>query len=296
MNGIIGRLLAHAGRRGHEPDTPLRFRDTLHDRWIGLAPGRHICLTGVSGSGKSTLLANLLANLRADVDHGLAQIHAIDLKGGVEMGRFGGYLGSMAATGDETLALLERLNTILDERMRRLRDTYRTDTPATTRTPLMLLVIDEAAELTGGIDRTTRTDQERMRVLLDRILRLGRAAGFTVVMASQDPRKESLPLRDRCPARIALRLNGTDEARMLLGDDALRAGAAPWLISPDQPGTGYLYDHERNSVVRFRCPPAPDRLIQDLRDTHPPHHDGQDHATHGNGQDHDGQDHGHGRV
>lgn len=265
---LLARLFDGWRHGFHEATSPLRIHDTLDDTWISLTPGQHVCLIGVSGSGKSTLVTGMLAGLRPEVDTGLARIYGIDLKGGVELGRFGGYLACMASTLDQTTTMLEQLDRELDRRLKILRAEQRTHIRMSTTTPLILVVVDEAAELTGGIDKTTRQQQERARILLDRLLRLGRACLFTVLLASQDPRKESVPLRDRCPVRIALRLNSVEETKMLLGDSAVQAGAAPWLIGIREPGTGYLYDADQHRVVRFRVPNTPDRLIRRLRESH----------------------------
>lgn len=276
MNRWLRRLLH---RDGSDTGSSLCFYDTISHDWIRLTPGQHIALIGVSGSGKSNLIADLLVNLSPHIDDGTALVYGIDLKGGIELDRFGGCLADLATTLDETVTLLERLNQQLDQRMRILRAAHKTSIRVSRDTPMILVVVDEAAELTGGIDKQTKQQQERIRVLLDRLLRLGRACKFTIQLASQDPRKESMPLRDRCPTRIALRLNSIEETKMLLGDSAVQAGAAPWLIGPRQPGTGYIYDAERNRAIRFHGQQVPDDVIKNLRDTHPTRidttHDGQ---------------------
>ena len=262
---FIGRLL-HRG--GSDQGSPLCFYDILHRRWIHLPLGQHVSLVGSTGAGKSNLIADLLLNLRPEVDSGTALIYGIDLKNGIELSRFDSYLADLATDMDETLNMLEQLSRLMDERGEQLRFEHRTSTTMDTRTPMILIVIDEAAELVGAMDKQGKAKQERIRTLLDRILRLGRATGFTVIMASQDPRKEALPLRDRCPMRIALRLNSKEEAIMLLGETAVKAGAAPWLIGVRQAGTGYLYDRDRHQVIRFRSQRIPDRAVQGIRDSH----------------------------
>jgi len=58
-----------------------------------------------------------------------------------------------------------------------------------------------------------------------------------VVGALQDPRKDVISLRNLFPARIALRLDESDQVDMVLGDGARDRGALADLISP-LPGTG----------------------------------------------------------
>lgn len=74
---FIGRLL-HRG--GSDQGSPLCFYDILHRRWIHLPLGQHVSLVGSTGAGKSNLIADLLLNLRPEVDSGTALIYGIDLK------------------------------------------------------------------------------------------------------------------------------------------------------------------------------------------------------------------------
>ena len=65
----------------------------------------------------------------------------------------------------------------------------------------------------------------------------GRAVGYSVVAALQDPRKDVLTIRNLFPDRIAMRLDEPEQVDMVLGDGARDRGAACELISPD-PATG----------------------------------------------------------
>ena len=155
------------------------------------------------------------------------------------------------------IVVLEDLDEKREQRNKMLVEQGKDKIEAGRDTPLLVLVVDELAELAGGVDKNTRAQQERARALLDRILRLGRAAGITVVAASQDPRKESIPLRDRFPNRIALALGSRDEAVMMMGEDAVRDGCAPHAIPATTPGVGYWHDRAHHRAVRFRCPYQP---------------------------------------
>ena len=73
-----------------------------------------------------------------------------------------------------------------------------------------------------------------------------------MVAATQDPRKEAAPLRDRFPNRIALALNSKAETVMMMGEDAVRDGCAPHAIPFGKPGVGYWHDTARHEAVRFR--------------------------------------------
>ncbi|MBT1171005.1 FtsK/SpoIIIE domain-containing protein [Bifidobacterium sp. SO4] len=269
MGAVTVRLLDKLLHRG-DAESPLCFYDVLHRRWINLTPGQHLAVIGVTGAGKSALIGGILTNLEAYVTSGEAVIYGIDLKQGIELNRYGGYIRQVASTLEQTVELLRTLNDEMDRRARILLDGYRNQTETSRDMPMILVIVDEAAELTGATDKALKQLQEEARNLLDRILRLGRALGFTAVLASQDPRKESLSLRDRCPVRLGLRLNSREETGMALGDTAIRAGAACWLIGIRQPGTGYMFDADTGRVLRFRTPtPMSDEELARLRARHP---------------------------
>ena len=144
----------------------------------------------------------------------------------------------------------------LHHRMDSLRGRAR-ELPPTPEYPRIVLLIDEAAELHGKADRKK---SELVTRLLDSILRRGRALGIVVVALSQDPRVESVPLRARFPQRIALRLNSEEEAVMLLGREAVDRGATPWLISPDQQGSGFIWNQTTGTVYWRRRPDGTGRV------------------------------------
>lgn len=235
-------------------------KDPAHYVCIGLNLSRkpvmirsdeHTLVIGLTGSGKGSIMATYVDGLSQLYEDGLVQFWGIDLKGGIEMSMYGTLFESHHAyTLDEAVALLQNLSTECDHRMDSLRGRAR-ELPPTPEYPRIVLLIDEAAELHGKADRKK---SELVTRLLDSILRRGRALGIVVVALSQDPRVESVPLRARFPQRIALRLNSEEEAVMLLGREAVDRGATPWLISPDQQGSGFIWNQTTGTVDYFRAP------------------------------------------
>ena len=233
-------------------------KDPAHYVCIGLNLSRkpvmirsdeHTLVIGLTGSGKGSIMATYVDGLSQLYEDGLVQFWGIDLKGGIEMSMYGTLFESHHAyTLDEAVALLQNLSTECDHRMDSLRGRAR-ELPPTPEYPRIVLLIDEAAELHGKADRKK---SELVTRLLDSILRRGRALGIVVVALSQDPRVESVPLRARFPQRIALRLNSEEEAVMLLGREAVDRGATPWLISPDQQGSGFIWNQTTGTVDYFR--------------------------------------------
>ncbi|WP_204387613.1 FtsK/SpoIIIE domain-containing protein [Bifidobacterium pullorum] len=234
----------------------LWVRNAFDGSLIVLHPGEHTLVAGRTGAGKSILLRQLIRNAIPDIADGCVRAFGVDLKDGVELDRWSPWM-QIADNLDATIAVLEQVDRERGERNTLLREQGSDKVEVSRDLPLIALIVDELAELAGGVDKNTRSQQERARFLLDRILRLGRAAGITVVAASQDPRKERLPVRDAFPNRIALALNSREEATMLMGEDAVRDGCAPHAIPSSTPGVGYWHDRARHRAVRFRCPYQP---------------------------------------
>ena len=135
------------------------------------------------------------------------------------------------------------------ERLDRMRGVTRLHTPSIAE-PLIVLIIDEIAALTGWI--TDRTMKRRIEAALGLILSQGRAAGVVVVGAVQDPRKDVLPQRDLFSTRIALRLNEADHVTLVLGPGARNRGAYCDLIPDIMQGVGYVMVDGIAEPVRVR--------------------------------------------
>src|SRR6516164_7904954 len=109
---------------------------------------------------------------------------------------------------------------------------HRDHTP-TAEHPFIVIFIDETAFLTAyHPDKTLR---DRVKAALATLTTQGRAVGFCVVAALQDPRKEVMSLRNLFPDRIAMRLDEPEHVDMVLGDGARDRSALADLI-PTDPG------------------------------------------------------------
>ena len=112
--------------------------------------------------------------------------------------------------------------------------------------------MDEVAFLTAyHPDKGLR---ERIKADLATLTTQGRAVGYAVVAALQDPRTDVLTIRNLFPDRIAMRLDEPEQVDMVLGDGARDHGAACELISADPAtGAGIAY-------VRLEGDPDPVRV------------------------------------
>jgi S-DNA-T family DNA segregation ATPase FtsK/SpoIIIE len=219
--------------------------------------GHHVLCAGATGAGKGSVISAIVSGLSEQVLAGRVNLWVIDPKGGVELAP-GRHLYTRFAYGDaksdvsyeaSLAALLEEAVQVMRERLDRMRGVTRLHTPSTAE-PLIVLIIDEIAALTGWI--TDRAMKRRIESALGLILSQGRAAGVVVVGAVQDPRKDVLPQRDLFSTRIALRLNEADHVTLVLGPGARNRGAYCDLIPDTMQGVGYVMVDGIAEPVRVR--------------------------------------------
>ena len=129
----------------------------------------------------------------------------------------------------------------------------------------MVVLVDEVAFLTAyQADRKLR---ERILAALATLTTQGRAVGYSVVAALQDPRKEVLNIRNLFPDKIALRLDEPTQADLVLGDGAHDRGALCEEISADPAtgaGVGYVRLETSPDPVRVRAGFVTDTDICDM--------------------------------
>ena len=219
--------------------------------------GHHVLAAGATGAGKGSVISAIIGGLSDQILAGRVNLWVIDPKGGVELAP-GRHLYSRFAYGDATAsesyeaslaALLEEAVQVMRERLDRMRGVTRLHQPSTAE-PLIVLIIDEIAALTGWIN--DRAMKRRIESALGLILSQGRAAGVVVVGAVQDPRKDVLPQRDLFSTRIALRLNEAEHVTLVLGPGARNRGAYCDLIPDTMPGVGYVMVDGIAEPIRVR--------------------------------------------
>jgi DNA segregation ATPase FtsK/SpoIIIE, S-DNA-T family len=241
--------------------------------WLLRLLGNHVLIVGATGAGKSGVLWCIIAALASFIRAGTVKIWAVDPKGGMELA-FGRPLfdrfayGNTSAPGgyEASLALLlEDAVHVMRERADRLMGVTRLHTP-TVDEPLIVLLIDEIAALTGWI--TDRTMKKRIDSALSLLLTQGRAVGVVVIGAVQDPRKDVIPQRDLFTIRIGLRVNEADHVRLSLGSDAYNRGAACERIPDTLQGVGYVAQDGVPDPARVRFAWHSDDTIAQL--TGPP--------------------------
>jgi S-DNA-T family DNA segregation ATPase FtsK/SpoIIIE len=87
-----------------------------------------------------------------------------------------------------------------------------------------VILVDEVAFLTAY--QPDRKLREKIMNALATLTTQGRAVGYCMVAALQNPRKEVLSIRNLLPDQIAMRLDEPEQTDMVLGDGARDRGAA----------------------------------------------------------------------
>jgi DNA segregation ATPase FtsK/SpoIIIE, S-DNA-T family len=214
---------------------------------------RHLLIAEATGAGKGSWLWGLVRAMLPAMAAGLVRVLACDPKlmelafGRALFDRHGRY----AADPADIAALLEDAVADMQARAARFAGKQRDHIP-TPEFPFVVVLVDEIAFLTAyQADRKLR---ERTLAALATLTTQGRAVGYCVVAALQDPRKEVLNIRNLFPDKIARRLDEPSQADLVLGDGARDRGAMCDQISSD-PGTGAGV-----AFIRLEADPDPMRV------------------------------------
>ena len=192
----------------------------------------NVLVAGLPGGGKSELLASMIAGLlRQDASGERVRIAAIDTKL-VTFGNLPALSALYAPPAleiDDAHALTEALLAEVRERFQRLHaagtrsvEEYQARTGETLA--YIVALIDELADLTADSDR--RRGAAWLAAATE-IGRKGRAAGVSLVMATQRPSSDVIPssLRNLAGASVAFRLMRADDSRLVI--DAAGAEMLP---------------------------------------------------------------------
>jgi S-DNA-T family DNA segregation ATPase FtsK/SpoIIIE len=217
--------------------------------------GTHLLIAGATGAGKGSYLWGLVRAMLNAMASGLVRVHACDPKlmelafGRAMFETFGKYAADPADIAD----LLEADVADMQARAARFAGRQRDHTP-TTADPFVVVLVDEVAFLTAY--QADRKLKERILAALATLTTQGRAVGYCVVAALQDPRKEVLNIRNLFPDKIALRLDEPAQVDLVLGDGARDRGALCEEISADPAtgaGVGYVRLETSPDPVRVRA-------------------------------------------
>jgi S-DNA-T family DNA segregation ATPase FtsK/SpoIIIE len=239
---------------------------------LGKGVAQHTLIAGKTGSGKSTLLHALVTNLAMWYSPDEIEMYLIDFKKGVEFKTYATHqlphARAIAVESDREfgLSVLQRLDAELSRRGDLFRkegvqdlNSYRSAVP-TAVMPRTLLMIDEFQEFFTEDDKLAQD----AALLLDRLVRQGRAFGVHVLLGSQTIGGSSGLGRStigQMAVRVALQTSEAD-SQLILGDgnSAARLLSRPGeAIYNDQGGlvegnspfqVAYLSDEGRDIYLR----------------------------------------------
>ncbi|MGH3476667.1 MAG: FtsK/SpoIIIE domain-containing protein [Acidimicrobiales bacterium] len=236
--------------------------------WTVQLAGSHLLVAGSTGAGKGSVIWSIIRALAVPVHEGRVQLWCVDPKGGMELSAGAAMFHRFAYdTPAEMADLLDAAVDELHARAQRMRAAgHRAHTP-TAAEPLVVLVVDELAFLTAY--QPDIALRKRTTAALSVLLSKGRAVGFSVVAALQDPRKEVAPIRDLFPVRIGLRLTEPEQSRLVLGTGAHDRGAECEAVPVALPGVGYVVLEGLPDPVRVRASWLTDDDIEVMAERYP---------------------------
>jgi S-DNA-T family DNA segregation ATPase FtsK/SpoIIIE len=234
---------------------------------LGVGTAQHALVAGKTGSGKSTLLHAFITNLALHYSPDEVELYLIDFKKGVEFKSYATHrlpharVIAVESEREFGLSVLQRLDVELRERGDRFRAAGVNDLAGfreVTKKPLprIMLIVDEFQEFFVEDDRLA----QEASLLLDRLVRQGRAFGMHVMLGSQTLGGAYSLARstiDQMAVRVALQCSDAD-AQLILSKD----NTAARLLS--RPGEAIYND--ANGLVEGNDPFQVVWLSEDQRD------------------------------
>ena len=253
---------------------------------LGRGVAQHALIGGKTGSGKSTLLHVIVTNLALWYGPDEIEFYLVDFKKGVEFKAYAAcalpHARAVAVESDREfgLSVLQRVDAEMARRGAIFRQAGVQDLPSYRRAtglklPRTLLIIDEFQEFFSEDDRLA----QEAALLLDRLVRQGRAFGIHVLLGSQTIGGTSGLARStigQMAVRIALQTSeadsqiilgdGNSAARLLSrpgeaiynGEAGLVEGNSPFQVAwlPDAQRDAYLSRIHRKAVEKAIVPQA----------------------------------------
>ncbi|MFI6534763.1 FtsK/SpoIIIE domain-containing protein [Nonomuraea sp. NPDC050547] len=220
--------------------------------WFLKVHGTHVLIAGATGAGKGSVLWSTIRGLLPAVRAGLVELWALDPKL-MELSFGREIFSRYAADPAECADLLDEAVNRMQKRATRYAGERRSHIP-TVADPFVLVLVDEVAFLTAY--QADKDLKRRISAALATLTTQGRAVGFGVMAALQDPRKEVMNVRNLFPDKIALRLDESEQVDMVLGDGARDRGALADQISPNPElgaGVGYVRLETSPDPIRVRA-------------------------------------------
>jgi DNA segregation ATPase FtsK/SpoIIIE-like protein len=196
---------------------------------LGQGTAQHVLIAGKTGSGKSTLLHALISNVALAYSPDEVELYLVDFKKGVEFKTYASHelpharVVAVESEREFGLSVLQRLDAELKIRGDKFRAVGAQDLRAYRQAsgnvplPRILLIVDEFQEFFVEDDKLAQD----AALLLDRLVRQGRAFGLHVLLGTQTLGGAYSLARstiDQMAVRIALQCSEAD-ANLILSED-----------------------------------------------------------------------------
>ena len=243
----------------------------LQNLRLGQGTSQHVLIAGKTGSGKSSLLHALITNAALLFAPDELELYLVDFKKGVEFKTYAAYglpharVVAVESEREFGLSVMQRLDREMTERGDRFRElgvqdlrSFR-DAQDAKPLPRILFIVDEFQELFTEDDKIA----QEASLLLDRLVRQGRAFGIHVLLGSQTLGGAYSLARStigQMAVRIALQCGDAD-ARLILAEENSaarllhRPGEAIYndangMVEGNNPfQVAWLPDHEREHYL-----------------------------------------------
>lgn len=219
----------------------------------------HSLLGGLPGAGKSGGLSAIMA--------GAAQVKNLALFGldpkRVELASWAARFARIESEPEGMTGLLRRLVEVMEHRYSVLAAERSKKLEPGPGNPLIVLVVDELAEvISGGVTKAEKDADAQRATLLRRLVAKGRAAGITVIAATQKPDSQTVPtaLRDLFSQRIAFKTGNQPSTEVILG--GMSSGAPAHELT--QRGVCYMVRDGALAPEKVRVYWLPDEQVAEL--------------------------------
>lgn len=182
----------------------------------------HLLVGGTTRFGKTVFLKSLFTSLLlANPDR--VRFFILDLKGGLEFGQYED-LPQVKGFADDILSACKVLDVVYKE-IKEMQVTFRekgyTNISDTNYRKRTFIIVDESAELSPKlVGKDDKKFAELAQIYLSEIARIGGGLGFRLIMATQYPTKEAVPMQVKMnmTARLAFKIPEQVGSRVILDE------------------------------------------------------------------------------
>lgn len=233
-------------------------KDVDGNDWRMPVEGQHVLIAARTGGGKGSWIWNIVLGLKPAIQAGYVVLWGCDPKR-LELAIGRNWWHHYADTDTAIVEMLEECVSEMFKRADQLQGKARKFTPSR-EMPLNVIIVDELGYLSALMpDKALRGKAEKA---LSTLLSQGRALGYAVIGAVQDPRKETVGFRDLFPVRIAGSLPAP-MVDLVLGEDMHDAGAYCEQIQlPSGAGVAYVISKDDMKPLCVRAAWCDDETIK----------------------------------